>query len=125
MAAKRKLNVLIIEDTVLVLERIKEMISELSCISKITTATEFEGALHLIQTETPDVILLDIHLHQKTSGIDILKFVNTQYPSVKVIIVSNKATDYYKEICRAHGAHAFIDKSKEFEQIPSIIESLS
>jgi DNA-binding NarL/FixJ family response regulator len=125
MAAQNKLNVLIIEDTVLVLERIKEMISDLPCISTITTATEFEGALHLIQAEVPDVILLDIHLHQKTSGIDILKFVNTQYPAVKVIIVSNKATDYYKQICREHGAHAFIDKSKEFEQIPTIIESLA
>jgi DNA-binding NarL/FixJ family response regulator len=125
MKALNKLNILIIEDTVLVLERIKEMIIELSCASKISTATAFENALQIIQTETPDVILLDIHLHQNTSGIDILKFVNENYPSVKVIIVSNKATDYYKQICRQNGAHAFIDKSKEFEQIPSIIESLA
>lgn len=118
------MDVLIIEDTVLVLERIKEMIIELSCVSTIFTATDFESALQVLQAETPDVILLDIHLHQNTSGIDILKFVNENRPSVKVIIVSNKATDYYKQICQQNGAHAFIDKSKEFEQIPSIIESL-
>lgn len=125
MATRNKLHVLIIEDTVLVLERIKEMVSDLPCISKVSTATGLEEALLAIQAGIPDVILLDIHLHQKTSGIDILKLVNAEHPSVKVIIVSNKATDYYKQICRDNGAHAFIDKSKEFEQIPSIIESLS
>jgi DNA-binding NarL/FixJ family response regulator len=125
MKALKKLNILIIEDTVFVLERIKEMIIELSCVSQISTATEFESALQVLQAETPDVILLDIHLHQNTSGIDILKFVNENHPAVKVIIVTNKATDYYKQICRQNGAHAFIDKSKEFEQIPSIIESLA
>ena len=125
MSALKKLNILIIEDTVFVLERIKEMITELSCISRIFTATEFETALQVMQAEMPDVILLDIHLQQNTSGIDILKFVNENHPAVKVIIVTNKATDYYKQICRQNGAHAFIDKSKEFEQIPSIIESLA
>jgi DNA-binding NarL/FixJ family response regulator len=68
-------------------------------------------------------VLLDIHLGDK-SGIDLLMHIKKEYPFIKVMMVSNKASQYYRDLCAEYGADYFIDKSKEFDQIAPIIKSL-
>ena len=36
-------------------------------------------------------------------------------------MVTNKVSEYYKDMCMQKGADHFIDKSKEFENIPTIL----
>jgi DNA-binding NarL/FixJ family response regulator len=98
------------------------MIREVSCVSDIFIAHEGDTALKNIQTLQLDMVLLDIHLPDK-SGIEILEYIVNNYPHIKVIMVTNKASQYYRGLCMDIGAHYFIDKSKEFEKIPSIIET--
>lgn len=75
-----------------------------------------------MEEQYPDMILLDIHLPDR-SGIEFLEQILNTHPQIKVIMVTNKASQYYRELCLGLGAHHFIDKSKEFEMIPSIIET--
>lgn len=121
-AGRTPLDILIVDDAALVLKRIREMIQELSCVRIVYSATDYNTAVAVIKENEPDIILADIHLPEK-SGIELLQFVKKEYPKIKVIMVSNKVTDYYKKICVENGAHGFVDKSKEFERIPAIIES--
>jgi response regulator of citrate/malate metabolism len=97
------------------------MIGELSCVSDIFISHNYAEALKSIEENNPDMLLLDIHLPDK-SGIDLLQFIVNNHPHIKVIMVSNKASQYYRELCMGIGANHFIDKSKEFEKIPEIIE---
>jgi DNA-binding NarL/FixJ family response regulator len=98
------------------------MIRELNCVSDILVAHDCFSALENLTEQIPDMVLLDIHLPDK-SGIELLEQIVSNYPQIKVIMVSNKASQYYRELCLGLGAHHFIDKSKEFEMIPSIIET--
>ena len=118
----KQIKVLVVDDSLLITERIAEMVSELPCVSEVFVSTDYTGALQVIKEDMPDIILLDIHLPQK-SGIDLLRFTRTNYPSIKIMMVTNKATEYYRELCNELGSHYFIDKSKEFETIPGIIQS--
>ena len=68
--------------------------------------------------------MLDIQLPGK-NGIELLSFVKSRYPQIKIIIVTNRASDYYRDLCNEMGANSFIDKSTEFEKIPELIEKLS
>ncbi len=98
------------------------MIREIPCVSDIFIAHEGETALKNLADIELDMVLLDIHLPDK-SGIEILEHIVNNYPHIKIIMVTNKASQYYRGLCMTIGAHYFIDKSKEFEMIPSIIET--
>ncbi len=100
------------------------MIRELDCVSDIFISHDCATALKNVEEQRPDMILLDIHLPDR-SGIEFLEQIITTYPQIIVIMVTNKASQYYRELCLGLGAHHFIDKSKEFEMIPSIIETYS
>ncbi len=97
------------------------MVKEIPCVSEIFVCTKYEEALRLINEVQPQIILLDIHL-DKDSGLDMLTYIRKNFPVIKVIMVTNKASKYYRNLCKKIGSHGFVDKSEEFEKIPEIIE---
>jgi response regulator of citrate/malate metabolism len=113
----------LVDDALIITKRISDMLQEIEFIEDIYVASTFTQATEIIDETPPDLVLLDIHLADK-SGIDLLTLLHTNYPTIKVIMVSNKASEYYRELCATIGANSFIDKSKEFEMIPSVIENL-
>ncbi len=115
-----KINVLVVDDSEIITQRITEMLYEVPCVNKVEVVQTFNEAVTYLLTNAPYFALLDIELQQK-SGIELLGFIKKNYPLVKVIMVSNKASIYYRNICHALGADSFIDKSKEFENIPTMI----
>ncbi|MEP6710808.1 MAG: response regulator transcription factor [Ferruginibacter sp.] len=121
---KNNLKVLIVDDALLVVERLAETISELECVSQVAVATGYDEAIGLIISGKPDIVLLDIHLPEK-SGIEILKFVKKSHPGVITVMLTNQSSYNYKILCEQLGSDHFVDKSSEFENIPEIIESYS
>lgn len=120
----RKIKVLIVDDSNIVVERLSDIISEMPSTAPVLISNSFNEAVELIKVELPDVILLDIQLPGK-NGIELLGFVKSNYPQVKIIIVTNRVSAYYRNLCREMGANSFLDKSTEFERIPEIIETLA
>jgi DNA-binding NarL/FixJ family response regulator len=106
----------------LVAVRISELVKEISYVSEIFVANTFTQATEIVDKQQPHVVLLDVFLAEE-NGIDVLKYVRTHFPSMKVIIVTNKVSEYYRNVCKELGADGFIDKSAEFEKISGIIEN--
>lgn len=119
----KKIKVLIVDDSNIIVERLSAIITELDCVSSVLISNTFSEAVDLLNAEIPDVVLLDIQLPDK-NGIELLAFVKSSHPAIKTIIVTNRASDYYKNLCEEMGADSFIDKSTEFEKIPAIIGTL-
>ncbi len=98
------------------------MVSEIVFVSDIFIAENYTDSIALLKQAKPNMVLLDIYL-QNESGIELLKYIRSNYPAVKVIMVTNKATPYFKTLCKELGSHGFIDKTDEFETIPAVIEA--
>ena len=120
---KKNITVLIVDDSPLIITKITELLSDIDCITTKHTSS-YESFIAMKEDCNPDIILLDINLPGK-SGIELLQFARENLPATKVVMVSNQSSDYYKKLCIALGAYNFIDKSKEFESIPSIITALA
>jgi DNA-binding NarL/FixJ family response regulator len=119
-SAKKK--ILIVDDSHLIIERLWEMLKESENIDIIHYAHNFEEALDALLQTTPDVILLDINL-PGINGLELLKIVKEKYPGIIVIMLTNQANYYYRQLCEKLGADYFIDKSKEFDKIQEIINA--
>ncbi|CAD5277167.1 MULTISPECIES: response regulator transcription factor [unclassified Imperialibacter] len=119
---KETLRLLIVDDSVLVVERIKNLLSGVEGISILGYPESAKKALQLVKDANPDVILLDINLPDE-SGIDFLKMIKKKFPKISVIMLTNFSGDHYREVCKKHGADYFFDKSFEFEGIiPALAE---
>lgn len=123
MQYKKKM-VLIIDDSYLIIERLTDMLRELEAIGDITHALSGMDAMEILESRTPDVILLDINLPD-TNGVELLRIIKEKYPGIIIIMLTNQANDYYRQLCMKMGADYFADKSEDFELIPGIIGSLN
>lgn len=113
-------KVLIVDDSPIIIKRLIEILGELNCITYIGEANGFSEAVHSLEQEKYDVVLLDINLSGK-NGIELLSFIKVNYPSIKIIMLSNQSGDYYRNLCNELGSDSFIDKTSEFENIPKTI----
>lgn len=98
------------------------MLQNLDFIAEIRSAGSFESAEALLTELTPDLVLLDINLGNR-SGIELLQVIHERYPTVTVIMLSNQSGPRHRAVCREFGAAYFIDKSTEFGQIRSVVSS--
>jgi DNA-binding NarL/FixJ family response regulator len=117
---KEKKVILIVDDSILILERMIPMLEEVSDIQFVVHAANYNEAIELLKGLTPDMVLLDINLPDK-SGIELLRKIKEDYKKIKVFMITNQANDYYKNICKKLGADHFFDKSTDFNLIPELI----
>ncbi len=115
-------SLLIVDDSPIIIERVIESLKEHESVKNILTATDYKSAVESLNNHVPGFILLDIQLPGK-SGIELLKYIMKEYPLVKVIMFSNLLDDNYIKVCRKIGAKYFIDKSKDFDLIPSMLNN--
>jgi len=117
---KRKLIVLIVDDNINFIERMISMLDDLDNIGYINVANNYDEAQKSITEERPDLVLLDINLPGK-NGIELLRKIKKNEWQCQVIMITNHADTYYKEICTELGASHFLDKSIDFGLVPDII----
>ncbi|HEY6977705.1 MAG TPA: response regulator [Chitinophagaceae bacterium] len=121
---KAKKQILIIDDSALIVERLINMLTDMENIGSVRLAGTCAEASILLEQSQFQIIFLDIHLPDK-SGIELLNKIKTNHPEIIVVMFTNQGGDFYKTLCMQLGANYFIDKSKDFELIPEIISSIN
>lgn len=112
--------VLVVDDSLLIMERIIPLLEESAKVEFVIHAGTYKEATEVLDHMKPDLLLLDIHLPDK-SGIKLLEMVRTQYSSIVVFIMTNHPSDQYRTTCERLGASRFFDKSTEFDRISEAI----
>jgi CheY-like chemotaxis protein len=113
----------IVDDSEVVIERLKTMLSELKEIEIIGQANNPFDAINGIRTLKPDVVTLDLQM-PGGSGIGVLLSTKRDDPSPTVLILTNYPYPQYRKKCMEAGADFFFDKSTEFEKIPEVLKGL-
>jgi DNA-binding NarL/FixJ family response regulator len=112
----------LIDDSPVIISRLRFLLQSLDFVAEISSAGSYESAERLLAGQTPDLVLLDINLGNR-SGIELLQFIHNRYPTVTVIMLSNQSGPRHRAVCFELGAAYFIDKSTEFGQIRSLVSS--
>lgn len=118
------LNVMIVDDSEILRERLRSILSEIRRVEVIGEAQDAVKAKEMLKRITPDVLILDIRM-PKGSGMDILAMVKEEKPKVKVIVLTNYPYPQYRKRCMDLGAEYFLDKSTEFDKLPDVFKQLA
>lgn len=122
-AGRLKKTLLIIDNSLFIIERLLNILKEVENLEKINWAANYTEALDSLKIEQPDIVLLDIQLYEK-NGIELLKYIIKHHLGTRVIVLSNLVSSYYQDLCKSLGAEHYIDKSTDFERIPEIVAAL-
>lgn len=117
----KSINALIVEDELLIAETIKLYLKERGH-SVVGIAISFEEAIQLLKETTPDIILLDIRLYGKKSGIDIANYLLELGNNTPYIIVSSQYGSKIIEEAMYAGAAGYLTKPIAKETLWSTIE---
>jgi len=118
------MKVFIVDDSRVVVERLAGLLEEVPGARLVGQAGDVRGAVIGIQKLQPDALILDLHM-PGGSGLDVLRAIRTARPDLFVLICTNYPYPEYREECLNAGANLFLDKSAEFERIPSILRELA
>lgn len=118
-----KLKVLSVDDSSTITIHLKYLFSDLEKIEWIGHAYSLDEGKSLVENTSPDVILLDIMVNEE-SGFELLSYVKSNFPKVKVFMLSNLTDQIYIKKSKQLGACQFIDKSYEFETIPGLLKEV-
>lgn len=118
------LKVLLIDDTAIILQRLQAILSELKQVSRTEAVLSAEAALVMMDGYDPDVMVLDINM-PGMNGIEMLKQMSiTKVMKPVIIMLTNNTFAGYRDECMRLGADYFLDKSRDFQMIPSIVENI-
>jgi CheY-like chemotaxis protein len=119
------LKVLLIDDTVMILQRLKSLLESVEQVIRTESATSAEEALVIMDDYQPDLMVLDINM-PGMGGIEMLRKLHLLSANKPVVIMlTNNTFAGYRDECMRLGADYFLDKSRDFLQIPAIVENIS
>ncbi len=114
-------QVLIIDDSLQVRERVAALLAESPQIRIAGQVGNSRDALDAVQRLKPEVVILDIRLPDK-SGIKLLKIFKERYPESAVIMLTNLDGTRYRQQCRHLGVDHFLNNTRELEKIIDTIK---
>ncbi len=114
------MNVFIVEDSEVMRESLRSMLSDFRNVEIVGYAVDEAGAIERINALQPDVVILDLNL-QTGSGVTVLKNVKKHIPEIKVIVLTNYSDEFYVDACKRAKADYFFDKSFQFMQVREVI----
>lgn len=117
-------NVLIVDSSLMIVDRLCGLLTELGNINTVSKAYTYGEALDKLADNKFDLVLLDTQLHGK-SGFELLSFIKSNFPETKTIMLTNQTSDFYRDKGQRIGTDHFIDKSSEFEKVVEIIKDYS
>ena len=120
---KERQNILIVDDSRIFTKRLSALLKGSGNEDEINTVDNYEDASQSLAAHKPDLVFLDIHLHNK-SGIDLLKTIRLAQSNCKVIMLTNETKKAYRLQCERLGSSGYLDKSNDFESIPELVKML-
>lgn len=115
------MNLFIVEDSVHIQKRLQVFVEVLPGIHVVGIASEVEQAYRAIMKVNPDAMILDLQLGDG-NGLSLLKNIKQNIPNIKVVVLTNHSSDANRMQALRAGADNFLDKSTDFEQIPSVLQ---
>jgi two-component system OmpR family response regulator len=122
--SSRNLSVLLVEDSRVLAERLRETLLSLPGVQLAGTVDSEADAVAVLQRQPVDVVLLDLHLRQGT-GFGVLRAIPTdQARKTVVIVLTNYDLAEYRRAAAALGARHFLDKMRDFDRLPMLLQQI-
>jgi len=111
-----KKRILVVDDHPIVRQGLALLINREPDLVVCGEAEEASGAMHVLVSAKPDVLIVDISLNGP-DGLDLLKSIRNTHPALPVLILSMHDESLYAERALRAGANGYIMKQEATEKV--------
>lgn len=123
MEIKSGRRILIIDDEETLLKNTEDFLKVSGYI--VFTSTNSAKGLELLKNNDPELLILDLHLKEGLTGMQVLKEAKALKPGLKVVVSSGFGEeDETKDNCLSLGANAFLSKPTSLKSLSEAIKNL-
>jgi DNA-binding NarL/FixJ family response regulator len=118
------IRVALVDDHALVRDGIKALLAVMTPLEVVGEAENGADAIEMVERCQPDLLLVDISLRDM-NGLELTRVLRSQYPSLKVLMLSMyDNNEYVSESVRA-GASGYVLKNSPSREIIAAIEAIA
>jgi DNA-binding NarL/FixJ family response regulator len=117
---KDEISILVVDDHQIVRDGIVVLLDREADIRICGAASNYQDCVEVLKKETPDVVVVDIFL-PGPSGFEIIQYVQNNYPSVSILVLSAHDEPFYAERALRLGAKGYVSK---LDSTSSVIEAI-
>lgn len=116
-------SVLLVEDSIVVAERLIEVLRNVPEVNLIGTVDSEKAAIEWLRREHADIVILDLHLKQGT-GFGVLRALAGMVLKPRVIVLTNYDLPEYMQASLSLGAAHFLDKARDLFRLSEIMRDI-
>ncbi|MET8146663.1 response regulator transcription factor [Sphaerisporangium sp. NPDC005288] len=116
-------RVLVVDDQTIVREGLTLLLGLLPGVEVVGSAGDGEAALRLVESERPDVVLMDLRM-PRMDGVEATRRVRAAHPGTQVIVLTTYSDDESVFAALQAGARGFLTKSADAEEIARAIATV-
>ena len=120
---QKKACVFVVDDHPLVRSGLSQIINQQSDICCVAEADGPAEALKSLSLQTPDLLLLDLRL-KNSDGLEFIKSLKSQHPSVRILVLSQFDEELYAERVLRAGANGYIMKDNATDEVLKAIRTI-
>jgi DNA-binding NarL/FixJ family response regulator len=124
MSALRHIKVFVADDSIVLRERVLEMLRDIPGVEVLGCAEDGLHAIDCIRQLRPDAVVLDIQMPRGT-GLDVLKNIHAVNGNPLFVVFTNFPYPQYRKRAMECGAQYFFDKTTEFEKLRELFGQLT
>ena len=117
------IKILLVDDQKILLEGLVKILSPMEDLSIVGTCTLSELTEAACRRLCPDLVLMDICMEGRTSGIQICERLKASFPDLRVILMTGMQEIAFLDWARAAGADSFIYKESSGEAFADCIRA--
>lgn len=122
IAMVKQMNLLIVDDSDLIRDRLTSLFREVAGVDNIQTADSLADAVGKVKAVMLDLVVLDIHLPDG-NAIHVVESMKADKPGIQIAMLSNDASTFNRKKCFEAGVDWFFDKSTEFDQVIAVVKN--
>ncbi len=121
-APEREIRVLVVDDHAVLASSLSHVLDAEDGLTCVGVATTLEKARTLIQTTSPDVMLLD-HRLPDGDGIAAIGELRALRPELKIVVLTASAADHVLVQAIEAGASGFMSKTRSLNEVTSAVRA--
>ena len=118
------IRVLLVDDHPMFRAGAASVMAEEPDFEVVGEAQDAKEAFNMIQTFQPDVLLLDIRLKGGDNGIALAQQVRSEYPHIKIMVLTNFANEPYIRAMMEMGVEGYLTKDTPAREVVESIRML-
>jgi DNA-binding NarL/FixJ family response regulator len=116
-------QVLLVDDSPIIAERVCEAIAQIEHLRVADTADREPTAIDVLKNGGIDIVILDLHLDWGT-GFGVLRHLLTiEHRRPRVIVFTSYDLPEYRRQAMALGADHFLDKARDFDRLLELLHA--